>query len=57
LLGLLPFQSPKAVGASLYGAGKLAALVKNNTGKLNAEQINNLALILNQAGIQPQGNQ
>jgi len=57
LLGLLPFQSPKAVGATLYGGGKLAALLKNNIGKLNTEQINNLALILNQAGKQPQGDQ
>lgn len=57
LAALLPFQSPKAVGATLYGGGRLASMLKNNTGKVTPEQINNLALILNQAGKQPQEDQ
>jgi hypothetical protein len=57
LVGLaLPFQSPKAVGSALYGAGKTAGIVKNaaqslsNTVPLTSEQIKNIALILNQGG-------
>lgn len=58
MLGLLPLQSPKAVGATLYGAGRLAGIAKDTAGaygKFSPDQINKLALILNQAGKQPQG--
>lgn len=64
LLGLLPFQSPKAVGSALYGAGKAASVVGNGIragggllggGNLTPQQLQNAALLLYQAGRLPQG--
>lgn len=48
MLGLLPFQSPKAVGAMSYGAGKLASLLGKPVENLSPEAVNSLALILSQ---------
>jgi hypothetical protein len=53
-LGLLPFQSPKAVGMASYGAGRLARLLKDakDAGPLTAEQTKLAALLTGQAGNQ-----
>lgn len=52
LVGLLPFQSPKAVGATLYGTGRAAGAARNLPGldKLNAETLRLLSLIAAQSG-------
>lgn len=46
MLGLLPLQSPKAVGAMSYGAGKLAGLMNGTADQLTPESVNALAMIL-----------
>jgi hypothetical protein len=51
----LPFESPKAMGAALYGAGKVGGAVKNLADKIpvNAQQAQMAALLAAQAGNQP----
>jgi hypothetical protein len=46
MLGLLPLQSPKAVGAMSYGVGKLASLIGKPIEKLSESEANQLALLL-----------
>lgn len=52
-LGLLPLQSPKAVGASLYGAGKLAGLLKDAPIPMTSAQAKLAALLGNRASSIP----
>lgn len=52
-LGLLPFQSPKAVGATAYGAGRLAGLLKDAPTPMTAEQAKFAALLGNRAASVP----
>lgn len=52
-LGLLPFQSPKAVGSALYGAGRLSSLLKNAPSPMTADQARLAALIAGRAGSIP----
>lgn len=46
MLGFLPLQSPKAVGAASYGVGKLANLLGKPIENLTEDQANQLALLL-----------
>lgn len=52
LIGLLPFQSPKAVGASLYGAGRAAGGTSRLLGldKLDPDTVRLLGLLAAQSG-------
>lgn len=52
-LGLLPFQSPKAVGATAYGAGRLAGMLKNVPAPMTAEQAKFAALLSSRASSIP----
>lgn len=52
-LGLLPLQSPKAVGATAYGAGKLTGLLKDAPKLMTAEQAKLAALLANRAASIP----
>lgn len=59
ILGLLPFQSPKAVGATLYGAGKAFSGASNFTkgSGMTPDQAKMAAMLLYQSGRLPVPNQ
>lgn len=52
-IGALPLTSPKAVGAAMYGGGRLAGLLKNSSTPMTAEQARLAALLANRGSTVP----